>query len=50
MIKKKINTFKDGTFKTNVRVMISYRPGPGQNPKQKTIKNFGYMEDYPDEQ
>ena len=49
MIKKKINTFKDGTFKTNVRVMISYRPGPGQKPKQKTIKNFGYMEDYPDQ-
>lgn len=50
MIKKKINKFKDGTFKTNVRVMISYRPGPGQKPKQKTIKNFGYLEDYPDQQ
>lgn len=49
MIKKKINTFKDGTYKTNVRVMISYRPGPGQKPKQKTIKNFGYMQDYPDQ-
>lgn len=49
MIKKKINKFKDGTFKTNVRVMISYRPGPGQKPKQKTIKNFGYLEDYPDQ-
>lgn len=50
MIKKKINKFKNGTFKTNVRVMISYRPGPGQKPKQKTIKNFGYMEDYPNQE
>ena len=40
MIKKKVNYFKDGTHKTNVRVMISYRPGPGQKPKQKTIKNL----------
>lgn len=50
MIKKKVNKFKDGTFKTNVRVMVSYRPGPGQKPKQKTIKNFGYMEDYPNQE
>ena len=49
MIKKKVNYFKDGTHKTNVRVMISYRPGPGQKPKQKTIKNFGYSEDYPNQ-
>lgn len=49
LIKKKINTFKDGSFKTNVRVMISYRPGPNQKPRQKTIKNFGYLEDYPDQ-
>lgn len=50
MIKKKKNYFKDGTYKTNVRVMVSYRPGPGKPPKQKTIKNFGYMEDYPDQE
>lgn len=49
MIKKKIVNFKDGSFKTNVRVMLSYRPGPGLEPKQKTIKNFGYMEDYPNQ-
>ena len=49
MIKKKINKFKDGSYKTNVRVMISYRPGPRQSPKQKTIKNFGYLEDYPNQ-
>ena len=49
MIKKKKNFFKDGTSKTNVRVMISYRPGPNMQPKQKTIKNFGYMEDYDDQ-
>ena len=50
MIKKKVNYFKDGTCKTNVRVMVSYRPGPGQKPKQKTIKNFGYLEDYPNQE
>lgn len=46
MIKQKRNYFKDGTYKTNVRVMMSYRPGPKQPPKQKTIRNFGYLEDY----
>lgn len=45
MIKQTKVKFKDGTVKTNVRVMISYRPGPHQPPKQKTIKNFGYLED-----
>jgi len=45
MIKQTKVRFKDGTVKTNVRVMISYRPGPHQPPKQKTIKNFGYLED-----
>lgn len=49
MIKQKKNFFKDGSFKTNVRVMISYRPGPNMKPKQKTIKNFGYLEDYEDQ-
>lgn len=50
MIKQKRNYFKDGTYKTNVRVMLSYRPGPKQPPKQKTIKNFGYLEDYEDQE
>ena len=50
MIKKKVVKFKDGSSKTNVRVLISYRPGPGEKPKQKTIKNFGYLEDYPNQE
>ena len=49
MIKKRVVKFKDGSFKTNVRVVSSYRPAPKTKPKQKTIKNFGYMEDYPNQ-
>jgi len=49
MIKRTIVKFLDGSTKTNVRVMISYRPGPKLPPKQKTIKNFGYLEDYEDQ-
>lgn len=50
MIKKKVVKFKDGSSKTNVRVLISYRPGPREKPKQKNIKNFGYLEDYPNQE
>lgn len=35
----------DGSFKTEIRVVKSFRPGPGQNPKQITVKSFGYLED-----
>lgn len=39
---------KDGSVKTYVRVVESYRPGPGSKPKQRTIRSFGYLEDQPD--
>lgn len=35
----------DGTPRTQVRVVEGYRPGPGMPTKQRTIKNFGYLED-----
>lgn len=45
MISKHKIYFKDGSFKTNVRVVEGYRPGPGKAPKQRQIRNFGYLED-----
>lgn len=48
MIRKDKIRFVDGTTKTHVRVVKSYRPGPGQNPKQATLKSFGYLEDADD--
>jgi transposase len=46
MIRKDPKTFKDGTVKTQIRVVEGYRPGPGLPPKQRTIKDFGYLEDH----
>ena len=48
MISKHKIYFKDGSYKTNVRVVEGYRPGPGMSPKQRQIKNFGYLEDAKD--
>jgi len=48
MIKKTRIKNASGMVKTQIRVVESYRPGPGKNAKQRTIKNFGYMEDQPD--
>jgi transposase len=45
MIRKDLKTFKDGSVKTQIRVVEGYRPGPGLPPKQRTIKDFGYLED-----
>lgn len=45
MIKKDKIKFADGTYKTQIRVVRSFRPGPGLNPKQETVKSFGYLED-----
>ena len=45
MIRKDKKTFKDGTVKTFLRVVESYRPGKGKNPKQRTLRSFGYLED-----
>ncbi len=49
MIRKDKVKFKDGTTKTQVRVVKSFRPGPGQSPKQTTLKSFGYLEDHEDQ-
>lgn len=50
MIKKDIKTLRDGTVKTYIRVMESYRPGPGREAQKRTIKSFGYLEDQPDQE
>ena len=41
---------KSGIVKTNVRIVDPYRPGPGLPPKQRQVKNFGYAEDYEDQE
>jgi len=48
MIKIDKRTNKDGAQRTQVRVVEGYRPGPGMPTKQRTIKNFGYLEDQED--
>jgi len=48
MIKIDKRTNKDGSPRTQVRVVEGYRPGPGMPTKQRTIKNFGYLEDQED--
>lgn len=48
MIRKDPKVRKDGTVKTQVRVVEGYRPGPGLPTKQRTIKSFGYLEDQDD--
>ena len=37
-----------GERRTEVRVVEGYRPAPGMRPKQRTIKNFGCLEDQKD--
>ena len=48
MIKKDQRTDASGKIKTQIRVVESYRPGTGMNPKQRTIKDFGCLEDQVD--
>ena len=48
MIRKDKATLKDGSVKTYIRVVESYRPGSGLKPKQRTLKSFGYLEDQSD--
>ena len=50
MISKHKIKYKDGTVKTNVRIVEGYRPSPGAAPKQRQIKNLGYAEDYEDQE
>lgn len=46
MIKKNKQINAKGQIRTTILVVESYRPGKGLNPKQRTIKNFGYLEDH----
>jgi len=48
MIRKDPRQNAAGIIKTQVRVVESYRPGKGAPPKQRTIKDFGYLEDQSD--
>lgn len=48
MIKKDKRTNADGKLRTQVRVVEGYRPGPGMPTKQRTIRDFGYLEDQED--
>lgn len=48
MIRKDVKVFKDGSVKTYIRVVESYRPGSGKHARQRTLKSFGYLEDQPD--
>lgn len=50
MIRNDKVKFADGSIKTHIRVVKSYRPAPGMTPRQATIKSFGYLEDHPDPQ
>lgn len=45
MIKKDKRTNAKGMVRTQIRVVESYRPGHSLAPKQRTIKDFGYIED-----
>jgi len=48
VIKIDKRTFVDGTPRTQVRVVEGYRPGPGMPTKQRTIRDFGCLEDQED--
>jgi hypothetical protein len=48
VIRKDKAMLKDGSVKTYIRVVESYRPGAGLKPKQRTLKSFGYLEDQAD--
>ena len=48
VIRKDKHKFADGSYKTQIRVTEGYRDSVTGNPKQKTIKSFGYLEDQTD--
>jgi transposase len=50
LIKRDKQKARDGQIKTYIRVVESYRPAPGQKPKQRTLKSFGYLEDQTDQE
>jgi transposase len=45
MVKKERHKQRDGSIRTFVRVVEGYRPGPGEAPKQRSVKSFGYLEE-----
>ena len=45
MIRRDQVTFSDGSYKTQIRVVKSFRPGPKMTPRQVTVQSFGYLED-----
>lgn len=47
-IKKTRHKQKDGSIKTQIQIVESYRPAKGANPKQRIIKDLGYLEDKDD--
>lgn len=47
-IKKTKHTFADGSKKTQITLVESYRPGKGMNPRTRTIQDYGYLEDQTD--
>ena len=40
MISKHKIKYKNGTVKTNVRIVEGYRPTPGAPPKQRQLKHY----------
>ena len=44
MIRLDKHTYKNGVVKTQVRIVDGYRD-ENNKPKQRTIKNYGYLED-----
>jgi len=48
MVKTDKRIAKNGAPRTQVRVVEGYRPGPGMPTKQRTIRDFGYLEDQED--
>ncbi len=48
MIRKDKRINAKGETKTQIRVVEGYRPGPGLPPKQRTVRDFGYLEDQED--
>jgi transposase len=50
MIRRDTIKKANGAVKTEIRVVKSFRPGPGLPPKQMTVRSFGYLEDQPDQE
>jgi transposase len=48
MVKIDKRTTAQGKPRTQVRVVEGYRPGPGMPTRQRTIRDFGYLEDQDD--